>query len=445
MKNGPPNKLPERCAYIIPEWDDLVDPAYDFKNDEYSRSSDRRSDTRSVDVYAHELYGAFNYDGILVSKIIIDSTKRKRKEIEARGVHEYLRLPADYPTMGDCGAFGYINDREPPFGTDEIIAYYEAAGFDYAVSIDHLCVPGAVSRTMLTHEGVEVSEMEARRLKQLGVKIDSETVIDEDALKFRYELTLRNAQEFFEKAGGAKKPFVAVGAAQGFSPESYADAVRELTSYGYDHIALGGLVRSKTHQIVEILDEIQNVRKPGVRIHLFGVARDEAIARFVKLGVTSFDSASPLRRAWLSTDNNYFLPEERFAAIRIPQTARGRTAKKIVEKSGRSIAEIERLEAAALSALRDFARTNKGIERTLETLIEFDSVLGDAREAHQNAYRRTLEARPWERCPCRICKDVGVEVIIFRGNNRNRRRGFHNTHVFYESFKRTIETTNSGG
>ena len=42
----------------------------------------------------------------------------------------------------------------------------------------------------------------------------------------------------------------------------------------------------------------------------------------------------------------------------------------------------------------------------------------------------TLEARPWEKCDCKICKDIGVEVIIFRGNNRNRRRGFHNLYVY---------------
>jgi hypothetical protein len=27
---------------------------------------------------------------------------------------------------------------------------------------------------------------------------------------------------------------------------------------------------------------------------------------------------------------------------------------------------------------------------------------------------------------------LGIDVAIFRGNNRNRRRGFHNTHRFYE-------------
>jgi hypothetical protein len=29
-------------------------------------------------------------------------------------------------------------------------------------------------------------------------------------------------------------------------------------------------------------------------------------------------------------------------------------------------------------------------------------------------------------------------VVIFRGNNRNRRRGFHNTFVFYEAMKKIL-------
>jgi hypothetical protein len=31
-----------------------------------------------------------------------------------------------------------------------------------------------------------------------------------------------------------------------------------------------------------------------------------------------------------------------------------------------------------------------------------------------------------------------VEVAIFRGNNRNRRRGFHNTHEFYRLLGRLL-------
>jgi len=52
-----------------------------------------------------------------------------------------------------------------------------------------------------------------------------------------------------------------------------------------------------------------------------------------------------------------------------------------------------------------------------------------------NFYKRTLEEKPWKKCGCPICKSVGIETVIFRGNNRNRRRGFHNTYVFYKILK----------
>jgi hypothetical protein len=53
-------------------------------------------------------------------------------------------------------------------------------------------------------------------------------------------------------------------------------------------------------------------------------------------------------------------------------------------------------------------------------------------------YRELLNARPWERCDCPICEEYGIEVAIFRGNNRNRRRGFHNTRRFYDQFEREL-------
>lgn len=53
-------------------------------------------------------------------------------------------------------------------------------------------------------------------------------------------------------------------------------------------------------------------------------------------------------------------------------------------------------------------------------------------------YRKTLRSRPWDRCDCPICENLGIEVAIFRGNNRNRRRGFHNTYRFYQQFKRDL-------
>ena len=42
----------------------------------------------------------------------------------------------------------------------------------------------------------------------------------------------------------------------------------------------------------------------------------------------------------------------------------------------------------------------------------------------------TLKEMPWKKCKCSICKEVGIEVILFRGNNRNRRRGMHNLYAY---------------
>ena len=45
-------------------------------------------------------------------------------------------------------------------------------------------------------------------------------------------------------------------------------------------------------------------------------------------------------------------------------------------------------------------------------------------------YEVTLAAQPWKSCPCEVCADAGIQVAIFRGTERNKRRGFHNLHVF---------------
>jgi len=52
---------------------------------------------------------------------------------------------------------------------------------------------------------------------------------------------------------------------------------------------------------------------------------------------------------------------------------------------------------------------------------------------------RTLAAAPWKHCDCDICAHIGVEVIIFRSANRNRRRGFHNLGVYHQHVQRILE------
>ncbi len=73
------------------------------------------------------------------------------------------------------------------------------------------------------------------------------------------------------------------------------------------------------------------------------------------------------------------------------------------------------------------------IWRVVEAYTEW---IGD--EDMREAYRELLEDRPWELCDCEVCTDIGIEVAIFRGNNRNRRRGFHNTRNFYDQMEQDL-------
>ena len=107
--------------YFIPDWDDRVDPKYNFLTDMLTPSRDPYAN----DVYAPmKIYPNPNYDGILVSKVVLDSNKRQRIHLDDVGIHKFLRFTG--PTMGDCGAFGYIGEEVPPYNTDEILDYYSS-------------------------------------------------------------------------------------------------------------------------------------------------------------------------------------------------------------------------------------------------------------------------------------------------------------------------------
>lgn len=62
-------------------------------------------------------------------------------------------------------------------------------------------------------------------------------------------------------------------------------------------------------------------------------------------------------------------------------------------------------------------------------------------EKHRDGYEELLRRKPWRDCECKICCEHGIEVAIFRGNNRNRRRGFHNTRLFYDQFQTSLPKT----
>ncbi len=380
-------------TYYIPDWDDRVDPFYDFVADQHTPGRNPYRDDR----YAHELYEEPPYDGVLLSRAVIDQSSVKYEGIRAAGnVHRYLRLPADgrHTVLGDCGAFSYWREHVPPYETAEMLEYYQELGFNYGVSIDHLIF----------------AELE-------------------DEKERRWNITVENAREFLEQHRRGRYTFTPIGVAQGWDPASYRRAARALMKMGYRYIAVGGLVRSQNSQILRVLEAIQEELRPGTQVHLFGVSRPEHVQTFARLGVTSFDSASRLRRAWMDGRRNYFLGDAAYSAIRIPE------AHGLARDTGRDEGEVRRLEQRALTLLRAYDRGDASLDETFEAVIAYAALSGRATQRVRQDYRRTLEERPWQRCTCAICREVGVEVIIFRGNNRNRRRGFHNTWQLYQQLQ----------
>lgn len=389
--------------YFIPDWEDLVDPGYDFMTDTGTKGKAKYHD----EVYAHQIYQEPNYDGLLFSKSTVEDGAVKTQLVREMGIHRFARF--ERPIMGDCGAFSYITHESPPYQTREILDYYQNRGFDYGVSIDHLIIPAFYP-----------------------VK------------EYRYNLTRQNAREFIElhRAGGYT--FTPIGVAQGWSPETYKRAIEELLDWGYQYVALGGLARAKTEEIYAILEAVAPVLSEDTDLHLFGVARDREgpeMLHFRQLGVTSFDSASYLRRAWMSANTNYFTEDGgRYAAIRIsPVYPSSPRVRGLLADGVANFEQLQRLEQQALKAAREYDKGTLDLETTLEMLLEIDKVEQYNYDQHKQLYRRVLEDQPWKKCSCEICRDLGVEVIIFRRNDRNRRRGFHNTYVFYKRFRKLLE------
>lgn len=388
----------------------MVDPDYDFTHDEFSPDRESRW---THDWYAHQFFDEPIFDGVLMSKTVI-KPRIERYILEAGDIHAFLNLDPDIPVLGDCGAYSYHQQYEPPYTTTEILEYYETLGFNYGVSIDHVIF------------GSFESEEQTRR----------------------WEITLHNAEDFLHEHRAGDYKFTPVGIAQGTSPARYAEAVQRLVEIGYEHLALGGLARSGDRTIREVLKAVAPELPEGIDLHLFGVARLSLIPDLLRYGVTMVDTASPIRRAFLgnSEDNYWDLNGEHYTAIRIPDATSKRTKRGVIrpedifngDQDINSEEALVALEQRALNHLRAYDRGETGLQETLDAVLTYDQLFGKDRD-HEVWYRRVLEDRPWQHCDCPICQDIGVDVIIFRGNNRNRRRGFHNVRVFYRQFRAEVE------
>src|SRR4051812_36147911 len=183
--------------FFFPGSQDLVDPSFNFVTELRSRTRLRHRD----DVYAHEVFSDVPYDGLLVSKGIVDGfgpgsgryTLAQRHRLLRVGVREFFRLdesPACLPVIGDCGAFTYVREQTPPYTVDEVIDFYKECRFDYGISVDHVIL--AYNRNW----------------------DDAAAPSDE---RERQTITLNLAAEFKAKCGARRVAFEPIGVAQGWS------------------------------------------------------------------------------------------------------------------------------------------------------------------------------------------------------------------------------------
>lgn len=413
--------------FIYADSMDFVDPGYDFL-------ADRHAEGRSAywdDQYPHEILGYAPYDGVLVSRGIVGDHRVTGKYSEAQamrfrrvGVRAFLRLDrpefAHLDVFGDCGAFTYHQEEEPPYSPEDMVAFYDEGGFTHGCSVDHIIFDFDQDLT-----GLDGGTDEARR---------------------RFEITLTNAEAFLPASRRLSNRFTPLGVVQGWSPGSMAEAARRLVKMGYRYLAIGGTVPLRSAQIKILLSAIQDAIPPDIRLHILGFAKADEIASFIPYRIASFDTTSPLIRAFKDARSNYYTAQPDgnlayYTAIRVPQALENSKLLRLVKQGIFRQEDLVNLERRALDLLRAYDRGEAGLDETLDAALAYgtpailgmpveQAARGKALDTLRLRYHRTLADRPWQRCDCAICQAISVEVIIFRASNRNKRRGIHNIGVF---------------
>lgn len=426
--------------FLYSDTQDYVDPNYDFASDSSAATRERYWD----DQYPHEIMDVAPYDGLLVSMSAVRKADgvaaskvrysiAEEQRLLREGARRFLRFNGpthrELMLMGDCGAFAYVTHPEPAYKPSEVVEFYLDADFTHGVSPDHVifeCDP----------ENPPLSAMspDTRR---------------------RYEITLNNAREFLKLVRKEDDPFEPMGAVQGWSPKSMAEAAASLVKMGYNYLAIGGLVPLKVEAIKEVLQAIRNKIGPGPSMHLLGFAKADHIHQFTGYGITSFDSTSPLIRAFKDDKANYYTDNQRggldyYTAVRVPQALDNARLMRGVKRGLFDAEDLQLREEIALRLLREFDAGKRTVDETLDAVMNYSQFLvrdpetslakqEKALASTREAIARTLADRPWQQCGCAICRSAGVEVIIFRGSNRNKRRGFHNLGVYHRHLQRALE------
>ena len=393
--------------YFFPDWDDYVYEPFQAEETDEDRIPEKRK-------YAHEIFEDDPpYDGLLVSLAqlrIRNGRLSHLGEKDSPNFRDEMCIPESLLLFGDCGAFSYIDDSEPPLSCEKAASLYHQFGFDLGTSVDHIPISS----------------------------------ISEKKQRYRMDLTAEYAKEFLEIHRKYNYRFDPIGSIQGITAKHYAKFASEYVEWGYKHIALGGLVRRKDSDILEIVSAVREALQRQTRgkdeniwIHLFGILRPNLQPIFRHLGVSSFDSASYLRKAWACPSRNYLTADGEYgkwySSIRIPFSTSKPMREVAASDPEYSNGAMQELEKKCLKNLKLFDAEEISEEEVLKSVNKYSALLQRKKTYNHfsERHQELLSDRPWEKCKCKVCKDARINIVVFRGANRNRRRGFHNTWVFY--------------
>lgn len=417
--------------FIFADSMDYIDPNYDFLTDSSATNRSPYWD----DMFPHEYMETPPYDGILVSRAVVGDHLYKGKYTEAQGlrfrlqgVRKFLRYDAkrfpDSMVFGDCGAFQYHKMEVPPYTPEDMLEFYDDGGFTHGCSVDHI-------------------------IFDFNPQYDDGLSVPEE-LKQRREITLEYAASFLRAAKPMLPHFKPVGVVQAWSPTSMAQTSQELVKMGYDYIALGGLVPVNVEGIHLVVQSVREVIPKNIKIHILGFAKANYLHEFTKYCISSFDTTSPFIRAFKDARQNYWLLKNGhvlfYAAIKIPQVYANNKLKNLIRMGVYEQEDVLSMEQHALNQLRSYAVGETSLDDVIEAVLNYTRVTlyenekkGESIDKKlknlEKLYRSTLEDRPWEMCNCRVCREAGIEVVIFRSSNRNKRRGIHNLHIFNNYLK----------
>jgi queuine/archaeosine tRNA-ribosyltransferase len=411
--------------FIFADAQDTIDPDYDFLNDEFSQTRI----IQRTDKYPHEIFEKKPYDGMLISRGLLDdgvyrSTSRAYSEAQSRriklqGVKRFLRY-YNGEVFGDNGAFSYHKLDKPPYKVDETVAFYDKCRFDYGMSVDHI-------------------------IFEYDKRFDTDSEFDENfkvtkEMQKRYDITINNAKEFLKEHKKQKAKFHPIGVVQAWSPESMKKSARELVDMGYDYIAIGGLVPLDANLCEEIVKAIREEIGYDIKIHLLGFAKAKQLERFVPYKITSFDSTSPLIKAFKDSRNNYFTPDKFYTAVRIPSSHGTAALKRKISAGIIDQKTAQVLEKKALDTIRAYDKNKATLDETIDAVVNYEKIFKD--KVPIDRYKDILASKYWQICQCEICQSAKIETIIFRNSNRNRRRGFHNLWQFQRELEELREAHN---